>query len=85
MDRDVFDGFTKLLAASPSRRQALGVLLGVGVTGFAEAAAAAPELVRAAVAVRAEHRESVVELHAERLAEVRRRAGERHVIGDEEE
>ena len=28
MDRDVFDGLTKLLAASPSRRQALGVLLG---------------------------------------------------------
>lgn len=33
MDRDAFDGLAKLLAASPSRRAALGVLIGGGLAG----------------------------------------------------
>jgi uncharacterized protein YjbI with pentapeptide repeats len=41
MDRNAFDGLTKLLATSPTRRKALGALLGAGLAGslgMAEAA-----------------------------------------------
>jgi hypothetical protein len=41
MDRDAFDGLTRLLAASPSRRAALGALLGTGLAGVLGAAEAA--------------------------------------------
>ena len=40
MDCNTFDGLTKLLAASPSRRTALGVLLGAGLAGKLGAAEA---------------------------------------------
>ncbi len=50
-DCNTFDGLTKLLAASPSRRTALGVLLGAGLAGklgAAEAKKTAPRSARAA-------------------------------------
>jgi hypothetical protein len=40
MDRDAFDGLTKLLASSPNRRKALGALLGAGLAGSLGAAEA---------------------------------------------
>ena len=33
MDRERFDALTRLLAATPSRRAALGALLGAGLAG----------------------------------------------------
>jgi acyl carrier protein len=41
MDRDAFDGLTRLLAATPSRRAALGAVLGAMLTGAAGADGAA--------------------------------------------
>lgn len=41
MDRDAFDGLTKVLAASPSRRAAIGALLGTGLGGALGTAGAA--------------------------------------------
>jgi uncharacterized protein YjbI with pentapeptide repeats len=40
MDRDAFDGLTKLLAAAPTRRATLGALLGAALTGTLGAEAA---------------------------------------------
>jgi hypothetical protein len=40
MDRDAFDGLAKVLAASPSRRAALGALLGAGLAATVSAAEA---------------------------------------------
>lgn len=39
MDRDAFDGLTRLLATTPSRRAALGALLGATLTGTSVAGA----------------------------------------------
>jgi hypothetical protein len=43
VDRETFDALTRLLAEAPSRRRALGALLGAGVAGLAGVASGARE------------------------------------------